>query len=489
MEIFDYAVVGGGIGGVLASALLSKLGRAVILFESLSYLGGCAGTFKKDGFNYNAGATTITGLEEPMPLGKILSFLEVSPPLKEHSISMQVLVKDKKINLWSDSERLLQELDNNFKGVANYKLLSELKISSNKLWQTLWKFLPFSGYTSILRFFLRHPRETIQQVLWYAKSGLAFKSYINGHQDYRQLLDYISLITSQGFLNEVSYGVALLGLSYPINKTYYSFGGVSNLIESIAKVIPTIYRKTTVFKVIKADGHFLLETSKGQFRAKRVILNTTIWNLEDLVEIESVKEFSRQAKRVYSKAWSAITLYAKVRKEYAKDLSSHILILEEEPLSFGGTNELFLSFSLPEDSIMSSEGYLSLTVSTHARPELWENVKKEEYSMRKELIKEEILGRIYKKLPALKGAIHDAFVGTPKTFEKYTKRYKGLVGGIPMVRKYFPFRYPLPFTPVDGLFLVGDTVFPGQGLLGVSVGVINLLLAIEKDFRKCWSYA
>jgi|GEM_PF-967335 len=489
MEMFDYAVVGGGVGGVLASALLSKLGRSVILFESLSYLGGCAGTFKKDGFYYNAGATTITGLEEPMPLGKILSFLEVSPALKELPMSMQVLVMDKRINLWWDSERLLQELDSNFKGVANYKLLSELKSSSHRLWQTLWKFLPFSGYTSILGFFLRHPFEAIQQLLWYARGGQTFKSYIAEHQDYRLLLDYISLITSQGFLKEVSYAVALLGLSYPINKTYYSFGGMSNLIESIAKVIPTIYRKTTVFKVIKADGYFLLETSKGQFRAKRVILNTTIWNLEDLVEIDSVKEFSRKAKRVYSKAWSAITLYAKVKKERAKDLPSHILILEEEPLSVGGTKELFLSLSLPEDSTMSSQEYLSLTVSTHARPELWENITKEDYDMRKELIKEEILCKIYKKLPALKGAIQNAFVGTPKTFERYTKRYKGLVGGVPMVRKYFPFRYPLPFTTVDGLFLVGDTVFPGQGLLGVSVGVINLLLSIEKDFRKCWNYA
>ena len=138
---------------------------------------------------------------------------------------------------------------------------------------------------------------------------------------------------------------------------------------------------------------------------------------------------------------------------------------------------------------MSDEEYLSLTVSTHAMPSLWENLSQEEYHQRKQILQEEILNRIYKKIPQLKGAIHDPFVGTPKTFERYTKRHKGLVGGIPITRKYFPFSYPLPFTPVEDLYFVGDTVFPGQGLLGVSVGVINLLLHLEEDFRRCWNYA
>ncbi|WP_448587776.1 phytoene desaturase family protein [Thermocrinis sp.] len=489
MEVLDYAVVGAGIGGVLASALLTKLGRSVALFESLSYLGGCAGTFKKNGFSYNVGATTITGLEDPMPLWRIAEFLETSLPVRELPLSMQVLVKEKRINLWWDSERLLDDLNKNFRGSANHELIDTLRKSHLELWRTLWKFLPFRGYTDLVRFFLRHPTQSLRQLFWHFRSGQSFKEYINGYEDYRLFLDYISLITSQAFLRDVSYSVAVMGLSYPINKTYYAFGGMSNFMESLAKDVDPIYRKTTVFKVKKAGGHFLLETSKGEFRAKRVILNTTVWNLEDLVEVESVKNFSRRAKRTYSKAWSAITLYAKVKKENVKDTPSHVLILDDEPLPFGGTKELFLSFSLPEDRLMSSEDELSLTVSTHTLPSYWENLTEEEYSQRTHTLKEEILERIYKRLPSLKGGIREPFIGTPKTFERYTKRYKGLVGGIPIVREYFPFHYPLPFTPAEGLYVVGDTIFPGQGILGVSVGVLNLLMAIEEEFRKCWSYA
>jgi len=489
MEIFDYAVVGGGVGGVLSSALLSKLGRSVILFESLSYLGGCAGTFKRGNLYYNAGATTVVGMEEHMPLGKIANFLEISPPVKELPLSMQVRVGDKKINLWWSPERLLEELNENFRGSANEKLISTLRKSSSELWNALWRFLPFAGYADMIKFFLRHPLQGIKQFFWNVRSGESFAKYLNGQQDFKLLLDTVSLITSQAFLKDVPYSAAVLGLSYPISKTYYAFGGMSKLIESFAEKVSSVYKRTTVFKVKRANGYFVLETSKGEFRAKRVILNSTIWDLEKLVDVQSVKDLSYRAKKKYSMAWSAITLYAKVKKEKVKDLPSHVLILEEEPLTFGGTKELFLSFSLPEDPLMSDEEYLSLTVSTHAMPSLWENLSQEEYHQRKRILQEEILNRIYKKIPQLKGAIHDPFVGTPKTFERYTKRHKGLVGGIPIIRKYFPFSYPLPFTPVEGLYFVGDTVFPGQGLLGVSVGVINLLMHLEEDFRRCWNYA
>lgn len=78
-------------------------------------------------------------------------------------------------------------------------------------------------------------------------------------------------------------------------------------------------------------------------------------------------------------------------------------------------------------------------------------------------------------------SIENVMVGTPKTFQRYTGRYNGTVGGIPLIKDYIPLRYPFNFTPIKGLYLVGDSVFPGQGWPGVIVGVLNLLLQIEED--------
>jgi Phytoene dehydrogenase and related proteins len=45
--MFDFAVVGAGIGGSVVSSILNHLGYNVVLFERLDYLCGCAGTFKE----------------------------------------------------------------------------------------------------------------------------------------------------------------------------------------------------------------------------------------------------------------------------------------------------------------------------------------------------------------------------------------------------------------------------------------------------------
>jgi phytoene dehydrogenase-like protein len=64
--------------------------------------------------------------------------------------------------------------------------------------------------------------------------------------------------------------------------------------------------------------------------------------------------------------------------------------------------------------------------------------------------------------------------GGPRTFEKYTGRVDGLLGGLPLDRSLFPFRFPRPVTRFDGLYFLGDTVFPGQGLPGVTLGALSL---------------
>ena len=70
--------------------------------------------------------------------------------------------------------------------------------------------------------------------------------------------------------------------------------------------------------------------------------------------------------------------------------------------------------------------------------------------------------------------------GTPKTFEFYTKRKNGFVGGIPhSIRSNLLFMTP-DNPPFANLYLVGDTVFPGQGIPAVVLGALN---AVNRIFE------
>ena len=59
----DVIVIGAGIGGLTAGALLAKRGYRVKVFDQAWVPGGCASTFKRRGFTFDVGATQVAGLE------------------------------------------------------------------------------------------------------------------------------------------------------------------------------------------------------------------------------------------------------------------------------------------------------------------------------------------------------------------------------------------------------------------------------------------
>jgi len=67
--------------------------------------------------------------------------------------------------------------------------------------------------------------------------------------------------------------------------------------------------------------------------------------------------------------------------------------------------------------------------------------------------------------------------GTPKTFERYTKRKEGFVGGLPLNYDNTFFNSPSIRTKIPNLYQIGDTSFPGQSVFGCAVGA---LLCLEK---------
>jgi len=64
--------------------------------------------------------------------------------------------------------------------------------------------------------------------------------------------------------------------------------------------------------------------------------------------------------------------------------------------------------------------------------------------------------------------------GTPNTFEFYTKRYRGYVGGIPHSLRKSLINMSPNKTMLKNFYLSGDTAFPGQGIPAVVLGALNI---------------
>src|SRR5918912_3749330 len=77
---YEVLVVGGGIGGLTAAALLAARGASVCLFEKEARVGGCAATFQKFGYEFEAGAGLYASWQPGEIHERVFAELPVSAP-------------------------------------------------------------------------------------------------------------------------------------------------------------------------------------------------------------------------------------------------------------------------------------------------------------------------------------------------------------------------------------------------------------------------
>jgi phytoene dehydrogenase-like protein len=80
---------------------------------------------------------------------------------------------------------------------------------------------------------------------------------------------------------------------------------------------------------------------------------------------------------------------------------------------------------------------------------------------------------IQTRAPQLANSINLEMTASPRTFERFTGRPDGFVGGIPRRAGLSNYRRLSPSSIIDGLYLVGDSVFPGQSTLATALGGVR----------------
>ncbi|MGH2414283.1 MAG: NAD(P)-binding protein, partial [Microcystaceae cyanobacterium] len=136
-EQFRISVIGAGIGGLTAGALLARRGYQVFIYDQAIVPGGCASTFKRRGFTFDVGATQVAGLELGGIHQRIFEELNVELPAAipcNPACAVFLPGEKEPINVWRNPEKWSLERQRQFPGSEPFWQLMA------KLFQASWKF-------------------------------------------------------------------------------------------------------------------------------------------------------------------------------------------------------------------------------------------------------------------------------------------------------------------------------------------------------------
>ena len=473
--MFEYAVVGSGLGGSAIAAYLQKQGKSVVLFEKEPYLGGCSSSFVRHGFTYNTGATTFAGYEDGMMVKELFDRLEYQPELIKTDPSIVVLHNGKTTHRYQNKERFLKEIEHNYPHEKHQEFWN-LVYAINK------NFYKESGYYYSNKSFFKKVVSLLSFTPLLAKYGIYFFRHADRaieafygaiSESYKEFLEAQVLIVTQAPLKEINFFTAALALAYTFNDNYYVKGGFSKLFDGMTKDVEHLHTKSAVVKIRKYHGMYELQTKKGLFLAKNVVLNTTIYDSANFFEDEQIKAYyAKHEKR--NNYQSSFMLYATIKTD--KKLHHHYQLIQNRTLKMTLSNAIFVSFSDQSDTDMVPQGYYSMSASIHTDVRFWSK-DKEEYARQKEALQAILVESIKSALELEDEIFVSLFSATPHTFARYIGRSQ--LGGSAMSIKNFLPLLPSNDTPIDGLYHVGDSVYAAQGWPGVIFGVKNLTKLLD----------
>ena len=274
------------------------------------------------------------------------------------------------------------------------------------------------------------------------------------------------------------YGAAALDL--PRRGVVHVEGGMGALAETLVQAViqnggRVIYRQEATRIRIEQGKPVAVETGKGNdYPADLVITNLTPWNTADLLESPPSRLPNFPAD-----GWGAFMMYVGMTGNILpEDFPLHHQVVLRRP--FGEGNTIFASFSPAWDPNRAPAGHRALTISTHTRLKPWWQASGDDrkvYESMKAVLAESVLDAAEKIVPGLRNAIQVMMTGTPVTFHRYTRRKLGWVGGFPQTSLVRP--VGARFQP--GIWLVGDSVFPGQSIASVALGGLRVAKQVIRE--------
>ncbi len=481
-------VIGAGIAGLTTATLLQQAGYAVTVLEAQTYPGGSASTYYHKGFRFESGATVAGGYQPNGPHAVAGERMGITDwPIRRHDPAWVTHLPDRSVALTAGNEDVLAKFPNSARFWQQQSRLADIAWTLSAQGMP-WPPRSLAEIAKLAHTGLRNfPRDLY--VLPFAFATVYDWLRWNGlHKDtaFVRFLDAQLLISAQTTTRHVNALWGATALDLARQGVYHVKGGIGNVAETIIQRFEALGGKVLyrhrAHKIVIEDGRATAVIARRGHRSKEnivfpaefVVGNVTPWNMHALFGDDSPDSLRREVEKRKS-GWGAFVLHLGVKADaIPADFPDHhqIITTMEGPLGEG--RSIFMSFSPTWDATRAPEGQRALTVTTHTNVQQWWDLLESDeatYYRRKGEYAELIISEIDKLIPGFRNGLTLTLPGTPVTYQFYTDRYLGMVGGFPSTSL---FRMRGPRTGISNTRIVGDSIFPGQSTAGVSLGAMRV---------------
>lgn len=476
--LYDAIVIGSGIGGLVTATQLAAKGAQVLVLESYLIPGGSAGYFDREGYRFDVGASMIFGFGTQGTTNLLTKALEaVNVSLETIPDPVQIhyhLPNNLEVKVHRDYEKFLQELISYFpheqQGIRKFY---------DECWQVFnclnrMDLLSLEEPRYLTRVFFQHPLSCLGLVKYLPQNaGDVARKYIKDPLllKFIDIECYIWSVVPANLTPMINAGMVFSDRHYGgIN---YPKGGVGQIAQKLAdgleKAGGEIKYQARVTKIITENNRAVgVQLASGEvYRAKRIISNSTRWDtFEKLLPKAEMPASEKKWQQRYEKSPSFLNLHLGVKAELlpANTDCHHILVEDWEKMD----ETIFVSIPTLLDPNLAPEGHHIIHTFTPNWVKDWQALSQGEYEQKKEAAAGKIIKRLEQIFPGLDAALDYMEIGTPRTHRRFLNRFDGTYGPIPRRKLMGLLGMPFNRTSIPGLYCVGDSTFPGQGLNAVA---------------------
>ncbi|MBM5816657.1 MAG: carotene isomerase [Cyanobacteria bacterium K_Offshore_surface_m2_239] len=509
---WDVIVIGAGIGGLVTASQLAAKGARVLVLERYLIPGGSGGSFRRAGYTFDVGASMIFGFGErghtnllTRALADVGQRCETVPDPAQLSYH---LPDGLDVSVARDYDTFIASLTALFPHEAR-----GIRAFYDTCWQVFrcldaMPLLSLEDPAYLAKVFFRAPLACLGLARWLPVNvGDVARRHIKDPT----LLKFIDMecfcwsVMPADRTPMINAGMVFSdrhagGINYPR-------GGVGVIAEKLVAGLEAcggrIRYRARVTAVLVENGRAVgVRLADGEeLRARRIVSNATRWDtfadrpkagainataatapdatalhtaassrpIHPLVEPSHTPAAEAAWRRRYKPSPSFLSLHLGIDAAIVPaDLHCHHLLLEQWDAMEAEQGTVFVSMPTLLDPSLAPAGHHILHTFTPSAMEAWQGLSPSAYRAKKEADAARLITRLERLLPGLAGAIRHREVGTPRSHRRFLGRLGGTYGPIPATR--LPGLLPMPFnrTGVPGLYCVGDSCFPGQGLNAVA---------------------